>query len=362
VLGRIGDTQFGILLTAPAGTSDIARRVGLYTRAIDRPYSLGHRSTDVTLDISACFGVAQFPGDGDDAESIIAHATAACDVARGRGRRAVVFFDPLLERDHQLRRSAVAELRQAIAERQFVTYYQPIVDIATDRVVGAESLVRWKHPTRGIVLPGTFLPLAGEAGLISEIDALVARTSIGDIRALAGGDPVFRLYINLVADRMKADDIVATLLTLLRDFGVSPRSFGVEITETTAMNDVMQSRIILERFRREGIFVALDDFGTGFSSLGYLKTFPIDVLKIDRSFIEGLPDDRGDAALVESIAAIAKIFGFSLHAEGVQNERQRAWLRARGCETMQGFAYGEPMPRETYLAWRDARRLATAAP
>ena len=283
-------------------------------------------------------------------------------VAKNTGGNAFRYYDSAMSIEALQKVHRQNELRVAIERNEFELHFQPLVDILADRIVAVESLVRWNHPSRGIVLPNTFLPLAGEAGLISEIDALVARTSIGDIPALAGGDPVFRLYINLVADRMKADDIVATLVALLRDFGVSPKSFGVEITETTAMSDVMQNRIILERFRREGISVALDDFGTGFSSLSYLKLFPIDVLKIDRSFIEGLPDDRNDAALVESIAAIAKIFGFSLHAEGVQNERQRAWLRARGCETMQGFAYGEPMPRDAYLAWRDARRPAAAAP
>jgi diguanylate cyclase (GGDEF)-like protein len=354
MVARIGDAQFGILMPGATG-SDVGRRVDAYVQAIDRPFALGDRSAEATLDITLCFGVALFPSDGKDAESIITHATAAYDEARGRGRRSLVYFEPSIERDYQARRSSLAELRRAITEEQFVPYYQPIVDLFTDRVVGAESLVRWDHPTRGIVLPDDFLGLAKETGLIAEIDAIVARIAIADTRALAAGNPVFRNYVNLTAERMRNEGTVASLLDLLREFDVPTSMLGVEITESTAMLDVQESRIVLGRFRHEGIRIALDDFGTGFSSLAYLKTFPIDVLKIDRTFIEGLPDSRDDKALVESMAAIAKNFGFSLHAEGVSNDRQWRWLLDHGCETIQGFAYGKPMPRDAYIAWRNAR-------
>ena len=357
-VARLGDDKFGIVIPLTSAL-DVAARIEAYSAVVNRSMNLGDRAGTAFLDMHARIGVARYPEDGSDVEAIMARAISAVDAARACGPRGIAYFDACVEATFAERRELLADLRQAIVRDEFVVHYQPKIDMRDGSVFGAEALVRWHHPRRGLLLPESFISFAEEQGLVGAIDERVLAHAIGDLVDLAQGNERFRCYVNIATDQMGDLAWCASIVSKLGAVHIPTSMLGVEITETMAMQDVEASLQSMCHLRQAGIHVALDDFGTGYSSLAYLKSLPIDVLKIDRSFISGIPREPKDCAIVESMLSIAKNFGFAILAEGVENPISAAWLLERGCYFAQGYLYAKPMPKLEFLAW-SARRGSAA--
>ena len=229
-------------------------------------------------------------------------------------------------------------LRAALDRNEFVLHFQPHVNLANSKITGAESLIRWQHPERGLLGPGSFIPLAEEIGLMPEIGAWVMRETVRISRPWCMANPDFHIWFNLSGPEFKE----STLVSRLKDFS-DLWGVGVEVSENVAMENIDETLRVMNALHDAGLFIALDDFGTGYTSLQHLKRLPIDVLKIDRAFVNGLPHKQ-DAAIVEALLSIARAFSFATLAEGVETEEQAAALRTAGCELGQGFLYAKPMP------------------
>jgi len=237
-------------------------------------------------------------------------------------------------------------LLAALDRHEFVLYFQPHVSLTNGKIDGAEALIRWQHPDQGLLGPGAFIPFAEEVGLVTEIGAWVMQETVRLSRPWRTADLDFHIWFNLSGPEVKDPTFVRRLHNLGDDlWGV-----GVEISEIVAMEDVAATLTFMNELHKAGLFIALDDFGTGYTSLQHLKRLPVDVLKIDRAFVAGLPQDKQDAAIVEAILSIARAFGFTTLAEGIETEEQAAALRAAGCALAQGYLYARPMPAKDFSA------------
>jgi EAL domain-containing protein (putative c-di-GMP-specific phosphodiesterase class I) len=303
---------------------------------------------------TGCLGVAIAPGDGTLIDAILSRAGAALVNAKERGPASLVFYEAGMEGDAPRRAALLNELAEAIAENQFVLYYQPHIEIGTGNVSGCEALIRWNHPKRGLLLPGTFIPFAEQNGMIAIIDKWVMEHAFAASNELAASCPGFRVYFNLSGRQAGDPKMIHAFTTAARN-GVSLSNIGVEITESDAMRDVESTRRVCRALRRLDVCVAIDDFGTGYSSLSSLKRLPVDIVKIDQSFVSGLLHDPQDATIAETIVSISKNFGFESLAEGVEDIRQIEWLRARSCRYVQGFAICRPLPLDAFKAWLSER-------
>jgi EAL domain-containing protein (putative c-di-GMP-specific phosphodiesterase class I) len=269
-------------------------------------------------------------------------ADVALSVAKSRGGSAMLIFDEPMEAILEDARVSFVEISDAIAQDQLALVYQPTFDLAERRVTGAEALVRWDHPTRGRLSPADFISVAERSGLIAPLSRWVMRRLLNDLR-VAGELPVgFRIYFNLAALLLDDVPFINDMDESLRAVPELIAHLGVEVTETAAMQNVERSMYTISLFRRWGLFVAIDDFGTGYSSLSYLKQLTVDMIKIDRSFVQGLPDDKRDGALTEMLLRITDTFGYATLAEGIETEAQAAWLLAHGCHFGQGYLLARP--------------------
>jgi EAL domain-containing protein (putative c-di-GMP-specific phosphodiesterase class I) len=237
-------------------------------------------------------------------------------------------------------------LLAALDRNEFVLYFQPHVSLVNGKIEGAEALIRWQHPDQGLLAPGTFIPFAEEIGLMTEIGAWVMQETARLSRPWRTADPNFHIWFNLSGPEVNDPTFVARLHELDDDLW----GIGIEISEIVAMHDVGLTSNLMSALHKAGLFIALDDFGTGYTSLQHLKRLPIDVLKIDRAFVAGLPHDKQDGAIVEAILSIARAFGFTTLAEGIETEEQAAALRGAGCALGQGFLYARPMPAADFSA------------
>jgi EAL domain-containing protein (putative c-di-GMP-specific phosphodiesterase class I) len=233
---------------------------------------------------------------------------------------------------------------------EFVLHFQPHIDLVSGRVAGAEALVRWNHPIRGLLLPSEFIPFAEKHGLIKAIGANVFRQAAAAAAILREADPAFRLYFNLSAVQLEDERFIEELIAA-GEAGAPLDNLGVEITETAAMRDVQTTLRLLGTIRELGLHIAIDDFGIGYSSLSLLKLLPLDIVKIDRSFISAVLEDPHDAIVVEGIISIVQKFGALVLAEGVETDAQGDWLAGRGCRYAQGFALCVPLPLSDFLEW-----------
>jgi EAL domain-containing protein (putative c-di-GMP-specific phosphodiesterase class I) len=290
-----------------------------------------------------------FPdGVGENCETILRHADTAMYQAKEGGRNAVCFFEPAMQSLVEERLALENDLRAAIASEEFELYLQGQHD-ADGRIKGAEVLLRWTHPRRGLVPPTSFIPLAEESGLIDELGEWVLRKAAMLLKTLEDAGHDLRLAVNISPRQFRKADFVARVRTILAETGANPLRLVLEITENLLLADLGEATARMHELQALGIRFSIDDFGTGYSSLSYLKRLPLQELKIDRAFVAGLPQDADDAALSKTILLIARQMHLEVVAEGVETEAQLTWLKHNGCHHFQGYLFGRPQPVTAFL-------------
>lgn len=347
VLARLGGDEFALLLAGIRNPQDALDRAEQILGALKQPFTIA--GEDIV--VGASIGVVLHPNDGDDAEDILKKVDIAMYRAKAEGRNLYRAFDPAMMSSARGEITLEAELRRALANQEFELFYQPQIDLRTNRIVGAEALIRWRHPTRGLVRPLDFLPFAEETGLIIPINEWVIAQACSEARSwCAHGLPPLRVAVNLSPVQFRNRNMVALVDDILARTGLDPKRLELELTETILMHDADAVTIELRELRKRGVSVSIDDFGTGYSSLAYVKKFPVDRIKIDQSFVRNLTSDPNDAAIVRAIVNLGHSLGIDVIAEGVDSADQVEMLRAEGCEEAQGFLFAKPLPVEEFLA------------
>ncbi|MGJ7915398.1 EAL domain-containing protein [Massilia sp. LXY-6] len=344
-VARLSGDEFVVILSQHEDqplSSDIVQRV---MDSVAQPVMLGPKEFFVTCSI----GVAAYPSDGTPAESLIEHADIAMYRAKKLGRNNFQFYTPAMNEESLERVRIESALRNALERNEFVLHYQPQVDLKTGQIVGMEALIRWKHPELGMVPPSRFVGVAEDTGLIVPIGAWVMRTACAQNKVWQdAGLGRLRVAVNLSARQFSATELLPGIEQVLLDTGLDPSCLELELTESLFMSDVTPAVELLHRMKALGIKLSIDDFGTGYSSFSYLSRFPIDVLKIDRSFVNDITHDANDAAIVASIIALAHNLRLSVIAEGVETAEQLDYLRHQGCDEMQGYYFSRPLPTQEF--------------
>ncbi len=340
-VARVGGDEFTIVLQDLQHKDDAVIVAEKVLRTIAEPVDVSGRRLYVTTSI----GITTFPDDGDDAETLIKNADNAMYRAKAEGRNTFHMSTQELNRSMQERMTIESGLHQAMERNEFELYYQPQIDIRSMRVVGMEALLRWRHPQRGIVAPADFIGVAEDRGFIVLIGDWVLRTACKHTRSITAGTPDrdFRVAVNISARQFRDQTLVQRVESALGESGLEPGRLELEITESVAMENVELTLSVLTQLRRLGIRIGLDDFGTGHSSLSYLKRFPLDSLKIDRTFVDDLPDRFEDAAIVRAVIQLAQGLNLRVVAEGVERPEQLAFLRENDCQEVQGYYFGQPL-------------------
>jgi diguanylate cyclase (GGDEF)-like protein len=344
-LARIGGDEFVLLvrLTEPNDALGLAaRQVGL----IARPF----RVAEHDLQISASVGIALYPGNGLNAQELLMNADAAMYHAKGLGKNGYSFFDASMNNNARKQLQLLQDLRAALEHSQFSLYYQPKFNAATGNPVGAEALLRWQHPLHGMLMPDKFIELAEKTGLIIPIGEWVLNEACRQMREwYVLGYTDWRIAVNLSALQFCHAGLVQSVAKALATHHLPANSLTLEITETTAMSDADASMTVLQELSDMGVDLSIDDFGTGYSSLMYLKRLPANELKIDRGFVRDLEHDSDDAAIVSAIVALGQALGLRIVAEGVETGVQQDFLTQLGCDSLQGYLLGHPMPAERFM-------------
>jgi diguanylate cyclase (GGDEF)-like protein len=348
VMARVGDTTFAVLDFDAGAAGGLLAQARRFTEALARPIAVtGMAGATHQLHVSAAVGIATYPGDAVDAELVLRAAYAAARDARtlanGNGGSAIRFYSADLHTRLGERLALEQDLRAALDAGDFFLEYQPKVDLATGMTTEVEALVRWRHATRGIVPPGEFIPLAEDTGLIVRLGEWVLREACRQARVWADAGRPLRVAVNLSAQQVARTDVVALTRAVLEETGLDASLLELEITESLLVANVTRAAEVLGELRALGVRIALDDFGTGYSSLSYLRLLPVDVVKIDRSFMRGLGTDGAGDAVVNAVLAMARGLSLAVVAEGVETEDQLAYLRARGCDRAQGFLFARPL-------------------
>jgi diguanylate cyclase (GGDEF)-like protein/PAS domain S-box-containing protein len=345
-VARLGGDEFVVVLedlgVEAQGAALHAGAVGEKLRqALARPYDVGERQ----FHCPASLGVTLFRGNEDTVETVLKHADLAMYQAKNAGRNSLRFFDPAMQTALDERSALEADLRTAVELGQLRLYYQPQMNSAR-RIVGAEALLRWVHPERGLVPPGDFIPLAEETGLILPIGQWVLETACAQIQAWSVAPAMrdLRLAVNVSARQFRQPEFVALVRYVLKRTGADPTRLKVEITESVVLGDVGDTFAKMNDLKSLGISFSLDDFGTGNSSLSYLSKLPLNELKIDKSFVLNLPDNRNDSIIAQTIITMATSLGLEVIAEGVETEAQRTFLQRHGCNAHQGYLFSRPLP------------------
>ena len=345
-LARLGGDEFGVLIEQVGDT----RLAGSVARKLLKAIADVLLLDGQEYHLSASIGVSACPADGTDAAILLKNADIAMYRAKERGRNSVQFYAAAMNARSMERLSLETGLRHALARGEFLLHYQPKLDIASGRITGMEALVRWMRPDAGMVSPADFIPVAEETGLIEQIGAWVLKTACERNRAWQReGLPALRVAVNLSARQFAQANLVSEVARVLDATGLAPGSLELEITESMVMDDPERAIRTLRQLKSMGIALAIDDFGTGYSSLGYLKRFPIDNIKIDRSFIKDIPANSDDATITRTIIDMTHNLRLKAVAEGVETKAQLEFLREHGCDEMQGYYFSRPLAEEAFL-------------
>jgi diguanylate cyclase (GGDEF)-like protein len=355
-VARLGGDEFTVLLTNIRHSEDAGRVAATIIAELARPFQLS-LSDDVRIGTS--IGISLYPQHGDTPEKLMDQADLALYQAKKNGRCCFAYFSEELTTSVHERIALEYRLRKAIEQQELRVFYQPQVDIASGKIIGAEALVRWQDPQHGLIPPIRFIPLAEETGLIIAIGEWVMHETCRQGKVwLDAGLPPLTLAVNVSPHQFRYSNIAELVTTVLAATRFPAQYLELELTESGLMEQQDDTIALLNALRSQGIHLAIDDFGTGYSSLAYLKRFPVDVLKIDKSFIDDIPHDQNDTEIAATIIAMGHILGFKVLAEGVETAEQLAFLQAKGCDIYQGYFKSKPLPAENFaqLLFEQARQ------
>ncbi len=351
-VARLGGDEFAIIATNLESLDGIGPIADKLIEAIAPVFHLDGQEVRTSTSI----GVSVCPPEEADPDIMLTHADFALYQAKAEGRGNWQFFDEKMDTRRKARKALEADLEQALAEDQFTLFYQPKVNTATGQVTGAEALIRWHHPEKGMVPPMEFIPIAESIGRIVELGEWVIKTACAQHVAWRNaGLPPIAISVNLSAVQFKNGNLAATIQKITSEHGVEPRYLELEITESTIIHNLDEVVRQLAELHSQGYKIFIDDFGTGYSSLAYLQRFPIDALKIDRSFVANMTENSDDAAITGAIVSLASSLGIDVVAEGVEDFDQLALLRRQGCREVQGYFFTPPIPADEFVAWLQSR-------
>ncbi|MBX2831879.1 MAG: EAL domain-containing protein [Rhodospirillales bacterium] len=349
---RLGGDEFAIIQT---DVQNIEDTIALAQRIIDelcQPFDC----RGIRLHSTASVGITLFPEDGENPEQLVKNADMAMYAAKAEGRNNYRFFLPSMHERVKERKTIEEDLRNALEQDQLELYYQPKIDCRTERVVGAEALVRWHHPERGLILPGEFISVAEECGLINRLGAWVLEKACKQTQAWRDTSlPGMRIAVNLSPAQFQDAELVASVTKIVKDTALPEGTLELEITESILMNNPEKAVSTLKELKALGVMIAIDDFGTGYSSLNYLKRFPVSSIKIDRSFVNDIHVDMDDKAIVDAVIGLGHSLNLEVVAEGVEEVEQLVYLREKGCDFIQGFLFAKPLTATTFESWVSER-------
>ena len=342
-VARLGGDEFTIILSdlrQPEDAVNVAQKI---LGAVQEPLTIGA----MPLVVSASIGIALYPNDGHDPESLLRNADSAMYRAKAEGRNTYQLCTDEMKARALERLAVESRLRTAVHDQQLMLAYQPQINLVTGRTIGVEALVRWNDPLRGVVEPASFIPIAEESRLILPLGEWVLRTACKQMKEWhdRGAGPM-RIGVNLSARQFQQHDLVDMVRSALDESNLGPSSLDLEITETTAMQNAEVTVETLHALRALGVGISIDDFGMGYSSLNYLKRFPLNAVKIDRAFVNDMTTSNGDAAIVSAVIGMARSLRLRVVAEGVETAEQFAFLRSRECDEAQGYYFSRPVPAE----------------
>jgi diguanylate cyclase (GGDEF)-like protein/PAS domain S-box-containing protein len=346
-VARLGGDEFVVILEDLRHAEDAANVAAKVVEVMERPFLVDGQDLNITTSI----GISLRHDADDDLTTLVKNADSAMYHAKQAGRNQYQFYTPELTAAALQRVRLGAELRRALERGEFEVWYQPLWRLRDGAIFGAEALLRWRHPERGLVSPATFIPLAEEQGLIGPIGEWVLETACQQLRSwLNAGVRLEKLSVNVSGQQLTKGDFVATVERNLQAARLTADQLELELTESTIMERTQQALGLMDRLKDLGVMISVDDFGTGYSSLHYLKKLPIDKLKIDRSFVQDVPQDPSDVAIVRAIIALGQSLNLDVLAEGVETAEQQAFLLAEGCDEAQGYLFGKPMPSDAFFA------------
>ena len=344
-VSRQGGDEFVVLLSEVAHSEDPAITARRMLQAVKGTHSIGQHDLHVTTSI----GVSVYPDDGLDAETLIENADTAMYQAKENGRQSYQFFKPAMNVRAVERQSIEESLRRALDRQEFVVHYQPKINLGTGGITGAEALIRWIHPNRGLIPPAQFIPVAEDCGLILPIGKWVLREACKQARSwVDAGLPLATVAVNISAMEFRNENFLESVFEILKDTDLDPSSLELELTESVLMKRVESAASILQTLRARGVHLAVDDFGTGYSSLSYLRKFPIDALKIDQSFVNQIATTPDETTIVTAVISMGRSLKLRVVAEGVETREQLDFLQAQQCEEAQGYYFSPPVPPQQF--------------
>jgi diguanylate cyclase (GGDEF)-like protein len=338
---RLSSNLFAVVQTDLTSLENLVTLSQTLLNVLSQPFSLNENK----VHISASIGIAFYPSDSTHVDQLLQNASTAMEQAKRQGSGNYQFYSTTMNAQLQERLALKNELRYALERSEMLLHYQPRINLHSGRIIAVEALLRWQHPTWGLISPARFIPIAEESGLIVPIGEWVLRNACVQNRAWqAAGLPPLRMAVNLSARQFKSDNLVEMVAQILKETGLEATCLELEVTESLMMENAEHSIVVLQQLHDLGITLALDDFGTGYSSLSYLRRFPIDTLKVDRSFVRDVVSNPEDAAITQSIIALGKSLKLNITAEGVETQEQFEYLRAQGCDEIQGYYFSRPVP------------------
>ncbi len=352
LISRFGGDEFIVLLDPKGDTTILGRTIARIQAALE----LGFIVNDAPIHMTASIGISSFPEDGNDWQTLLKHADLAMYGAKQLGKNGYQFYCQRMSASLQRRIDMESHLHRALERQEFILYYQPRIALDSGACTAVEALIRWRHPELGMVMPADFIPFAEQNGIIVDIGAWALREACRQNAAwVAQGLPPVRVAVNLSARQFADKSLRLTIIDALRQAGLPGNLLELELTESMVMHDAERAARWLSRLKRIGVRLAIDDFGTGYSSLAYLSRFPIDTVKIDRSFVRYIPESRSDTQITSAVIGLGHRLGLEVVAEGVENEAQLEFLRSEGCDEVQGYYFSHPLPPAKITAFLASR-------
>jgi diguanylate cyclase (GGDEF)-like protein len=357
-IARLGGDEFVVLMRHCDNTQRLGEMAQRILDTLAAPFILDSQE----YHLSGSVGVSTYPDDSNDAQTLLRNADIAMYRAKENGKNAYQFHSAQMN-VHSFERLVLERfLRRALEHDEFLLHYQPQIESTSGRVIGMEALLRWQNPAMGLISPAKFIPIAEETGLIVAIGEAVLRRACEDTIAWENmGLGPLRVAVNLSAHQLADEGLMQTVRNTLEHTRLDPSHLELEITESVVMQNADRAAALLRELRAMGLHLAIDDFGTGYSSLGYLKRFPVNTVKIDRSFITDIPSDPDDIAITRAVIAMAHSLRLQVTAEGVETNAQLDFLAKLGCEQMQGYLFSKPLPADVFESWLQGRRKIEAA-